>query len=212
MKAMDDAAAQKTYEILKKSDPAGAGKFMADIKLQAEEVRRLQQDVYPAQTAQFEKEVKDVEQYRASFTPEQLRAPAAWGDSSGAGRRKLDADIAALQALTPAEQAAINALPRDNERAGKMRTIQQRHMETASNKMSDLRAQYELTNLRPGTADNAMSFKRDPSFPDFSNPNRVQIITVVVSYDPDPKQVERRAWQTRVKETLDYGALAALIR
>ena len=55
-------------------------------------------------------------------------------------------------------------------------------------------------------------FKRDPSFPDFSNPNRIQVITVAVSYDPDPKQVERRAWQTRVKETLDYAALAALLK
>ncbi len=212
MKVMDEAAAQKTYEMLKKSDPAGADKFMAAIKLQAEEVRRLQKDVYPAQTAQLEKEVKDYEQYRASFTPEQLNAPAVWGDPSGTARRKLDGDIAALQALTPAEQAAITALPRDNERAGKMRTIQQRHMEAASNKMSDLRAQYDLTNLRPGTADAAMSFKRDPSFPDFSSPNRVQVITVMVSYDPDPKQVERRAWQTRVKETLDYAALAALLK
>ena len=44
------------------------------------------------------------------------------------------------------------------------------------------------------------------------NPNRIQVITVIVSYDPDPKQVERRAWQARVKETLDYAALAALLK
>lgn len=25
----------------------------------------------------------------------------------------------------------------------------------------------------------------DPSFPDFTNPNRVQVITVMFSYDPD---------------------------
>ena len=212
MKVMDEAAAQKTYEMLRTSDPAGADKFMATVREQAEEVRRLQREVYPAATAQFQKEVKDYEQYRASFTADQLRSPAVWGDASGAGRRKVDADIAALQALTPAEQAAIDALPRDNERAAKMRTIRQRHMEAASNKMSDLRAQFELTNLRPGAADAAMSFKHDPSFPDFSNPNRIQVITVIVSYDPDPKQIERRAWQTRVKETLDYGALAALLK
>ena len=30
--------------------------------------------------------------------------------------------------------------------------------------------------------------------------------------DPDPKQVERGAWQTRVKETFDFAALAALIK
>jgi alpha-tubulin suppressor-like RCC1 family protein len=212
MKAMDEAAAQKTYEMLKKSDPAGAEKFLAQMKAQAEEVKRLQQEVYPASTAQFEKEVKDYEQYRASFTAEQLRAPAVWGDASGAARRKLDADIAALQVLPPAVQAQIDALPRDNERAAAMRTLRQRYMESVSNRMSDLRAQYDLTNLKPGTADAAMSFKRDPAFPDFADPNRIQVITVAFSYDPDPKQVERRAWQTRVKETFDYAALAALIK
>ena len=212
MKPMDQAAAQKTYEMLKKTDAAGADKFMGTVKEQAEELRRLQQDVYPATTAQMEKEVNDYQRYRASFTAEQLRAPAVWGDPAGAARKKLDADVAALQALTPAEQAAIDALPRDNERAARMRTIRQRHMEIASNKMSDLRAQYELINLRPGAADSAMSFKRDPSFPDFSNPNRIQVITVAFSYDPDPKQVERRAWQTRIKETFDFAALAALLK
>ena len=212
MKAMDEAATQKTYEMLKKSDPAGAEKFLVEMKAQAEEVKRLQQDVYPATTAQLEKEVKDYEQYRASFTAEQLHAPAAWGDPSGAGRRKLDADIAALQALPPAVQAQIDALPRDNARAAAMRTIRQRYLESVTNRMGDLRAQYDLTNLRPGTAETAMSFKRDPSFPDFTNPNRIQVITVAFSYDPDPKQVERRAWQTKVKETFDYAALAALIK
>jgi hypothetical protein len=212
MKVMDEAAAQKTYELLKQSDPAGVEKFLAEMKSQAEEVRRLQQDVYPANTAQLEKEVKDYEQYRASFTADELRAPAVWGDPSGAGRRKLDADIAALQALPPAVQAQIDALPRDSERAAKMRTIRQRHMESVSNRMADLRAQYDLTNLKPGRAEDAMSHKRDPAFPDFTSPNRVQVITVMFSYDPDPRQVERRAWQTRVKETFDFAALAALIK
>jgi hypothetical protein len=211
MKAMDEAAAQKTYEMLKKSDPGGAGKFLAEMKSQAEEVKRLQQEVYPANTAQYQKEVQDYEQYRASFTAEQLRAPAVWGDPSGAGRRKLDADIAALQVLPPAVQAQIDALPRDAERPAKMRTIRQRYMESVSNRMSDLRATYDLANFKPGTAEAAMSFKRDPSFPDFAGPNRIQVITVMVSYDPDPRQVERRAWQTRIKETLDYAALAALL-
>jgi hypothetical protein len=211
MKGMDEAAARKTYEMLKKADPAGAEKFLTEMTSQAEEIRRLQQDVYPATTAQLEKAVKDYEQYRASFTADQLRAPAVWGDPSGAGRRKLDADIAALQALPPAVQAQIDALPRDNQRAATGRTIRQRYMESVSNQMADLRAQYDLTNLTPGAADAAMSVKRDPSFPDFTNPNRVQVITVMFSYDPDPRQVERRAWQTRIKETFDFAALAALI-
>ena len=211
MKVMDEAAAQKTYEMLKKSDPAGAEKFLADMKSQAEELKRLQQDVYPANTAQLEKEVKDYEQYRASFTADELRAPAVWGDPSGAGakagRRHRGAPGSAAGGAGPDRCAS-----RDNERAAKMRTIRQRHMESVSNRMADLRAQYDLTNLKPGTAEDAMSFKRDPAFPDFTNPNRIQVITVIFSYDPDPKQVERRAWQTRVKETFDFAALAALIK
>ncbi len=214
MKVMDKAAADKAAAAIRKTDPAGAEKFLATIAAQAEEAKRQERDVYPATTAQFEKEVKDYEAYRASFTPEQLRAPAVWGDPTGVGKRKLDAEIAALQALTPAEQAQVDALSRSGapDRAVQIRTIRQRHLEAASPRMADANAQYALRNLRPGTADNAMSFKKDPSFPDFSNPNRIQVITVMVSYDPDPKQVERRAWQTRVKESLDYSALAALLK
>jgi len=209
MKVMDEAAAQKTYEMLKKSDPAGAEKFLASVVEQREEMKRLQQEVYPANTAQLEKEVRDYEQYRASFTAEQLRAPAVWGDASGALRKKLDADIAAVQALPPAVQAQIDALPRDNERAARMRTIRQRYLESASNRMAELRAQYDLTNLKPGAADNAMSYKRDPAFPDFTNPNRIQVITVTFSLETDPA---RRAWQTRVKETFDFAGLARLVK
>jgi hypothetical protein len=211
-KGMDEAATQKTYEMLKKSDPAGAEKFLVEMKAQAEEVRRQQQDVHPAHAAQLEKEVKDYEQYRASFTADQLRQAAVWGDASGAGRRKLDADIAALQAVPPAVQSQIDALPRDNERAAKMRTIRQRHLESVTPRMADLRAQYELTNLKPGAADQAISVTRDPAFPDPADPNRIQVISVLISHDPDPKQVERRAWQTRIKETFDFAALAALIK
>ena len=117
------------------------------------------------------------------------KVPVGWGEPV---YRRLDADIAALQVVAPG-------------------VVRQRHLESVSNRMSELRATYELTNLRPGTAENAMSFKRDPLFPDFTDPNRIQVITVAFSYDPDPKQVARRAWQTRVKETFDFTALAALI-
>ena len=35
----------------------------------------------------LEKQVRDYQQYRASFTAEQLRAPAVWGDPAGEGRK-----------------------------------------------------------------------------------------------------------------------------
>jgi hypothetical protein len=56
-----------------------------------------------------------------------------------------------------------------------------------------------------------MRFKPDPTFPDTSTPDRIQVITIAFSQDPDPRQVERRAWQQRVKETFDFAALAALL-
>ncbi len=46
------------------------------------ELHRLQTEVYPVQTADLETQVRDLEQYRASFTAEQLQAPAVWSDSS----------------------------------------------------------------------------------------------------------------------------------
>lgn len=73
-------------------------------------------------------------------------------------------------------------------------------------------ARYELANLQPGTADQAMNFKRDPTFPDPNAPHRIQLITISFSADPDSRQVERRAWQQRVKETFDFAALALLVK
>ncbi len=37
------------------------------------------------------------------------------------------------------------------------------------------------------------------------------MIAISFSNDPDPKQIERRAWQQRVKGTFDFAALAALL-
>ena len=210
MKAPDQAAVQKAYEAIKKTDPAGADKMLADLKAQAEEVARLQKDVYPLATASLEKQVKDYEIYRASFTAAQLAEPAVWGDTSGEGKRKLDAQIAALQRLSPEEQREVDALNRE-KRAAEARTVRQRHMERASPLMTDATAQYDLTNIKPGPADRALGVKPDPSFPDPKQPNRVQAIAIIFSHDPDPKQIERRAWQQKVKDTFDFAALAALI-
>jgi hypothetical protein len=214
MKAQDAASVQKTYELLKKSDPAGADKYLASAKEQTDEIARLQRDVYPATTAQLEKEVRDYEKYRASFTAAQLQSPAVWGDASGQGRRELDAKIASLQALTPDEQRQADELARGQapDRQVRIRALRQRHLERASPLMDDATAQYQLTNLQPGPAERAMSVKRDPAFPDTTTPNRIQIITVSFSFDPDPAQTARREWQQRFKSSFDFAALAALLK
>ena len=211
MKSMDDAAMQKAYDAIKKTDPAGAERMLADLKAQAVELARLQKDVHPRTTAQLEKQVKDYETYRASFTAAQLAEPAVWADPSGEGKRKVDAEIAALQRLSPDAQRDVDTLNRE-KRAIDARTVRQRHMERVSPLISDLSAQYDLVNIKPGPADRAMGIKPDPAFPDPKQPDQIQLIAISFSEDPDPKQVERRAWQQTVKDTFDYPALASLIR
>jgi len=117
------------------------------------------------QKAASEKQVKDLERYRASFTADQLRAPAVWGDPTGEGKRNLDAQIASLQRLTPEEQAQADtwgqqsrALQRQaqaeaakknaaeaerlrsqaNDLANKVRDLRQAHIDTASPLIADV--------------------------------------------------------------------------
>jgi len=66
-----------------------------------------------------------------------------------------------------------------------------------------------------GVADDARSrslVKLDPSFPDPAAPDRVQLISVFVSVVPNDAVAERRATMQRTKDTLDYAALAKLLR
>jgi hypothetical protein len=53
--------------------------------------------------------------------------------------------------------------------------------------------------------------KRDPAFPDTAAPNRVQVIAVMLSFGPKPAGAQLD-WKTKVAESLDLAALAALLR
>jgi hypothetical protein len=108
-------------------------------------------------------------------------------------------------------QQQVDAFTRAG-RAADARAARQRHMETAAPAMTAATAEYELTNLRPGDRDRAIGVKPDPSFPDRRDPNRVQLIAILFSQDPNARNTARRAWQQRVKETFDYAALAALLK
>ena len=196
IKLPDEAAQLKTVELLRKSDPAGAEKFIATLREQREELLRQQRDVYPKQQAQLEKSVADVHAYRASFTAAQLAEPAVWADTTKQAQRTLDARINELQRL-----------PTDD----RSRTARQRHLESVQPQIADLRAQYDLTNLKPGPADQAISVKFDTAFFDHSTPNRVQLVMVLFSKWPDARQAARLAWQQQTKDTFDYAALAALL-
>jgi alpha-tubulin suppressor-like RCC1 family protein len=207
-KAPDVAAAERAAVTLRKTDPAGADNFVATVKATLAEFERYHRDVVPARTAALEKQLADAKAYRAAFSPEQLRMAAVWADASGEQRRRLDARIAELQALTPDEQRQIADLNRQG-RATDARAVRTLHMERASPLMDEARAQYQLSNLRPGPADHAMAVKPDPALPDMKDPNRIQLITVMIAIPPHAKQAD---WQQRVTDAFDFAALAALLK
>lgn len=238
-KLPDEASTQKTYEMLKKTDPAGAERFLEDAREQRAELARLIRDVYPLTTASLERQVAEYRKYRASLSPEALRSPAVWGDPTGEGKKQLEARLAAIRALPAADQQKADALTQQGralerqaqaEAAKKntaeatrlraeanalgleARAIRQRYMERASSLITEAMATYDLTNLQGGPADRAMAVKPDPSFPDFKDPNRIQLIAITFSVDPNTRNTDRRAWQQRVKDTFEYAALAALLK
>ena len=75
----------------------------------------------------------------------------------------------------------------------------------------DAMATYDLTEPSAGPADHAMKAKRDPSFPDMSTPNRIQVIAVMFSFGPKPAGAQLD-WQTKTKESFDFAALAAMLQ
>ena len=186
----------------------------------------------------LEKQVRDYQQYRASFTAEQLRAPAVLGDPTGEGRKRLDAENAALRKLSAADQQQVDTIglesrnlerqaqaetrnknaeeaarlrARSRELALQVRAIQQAHQARTVPLILDAMAAFDLKNVQPGPADRAMKAKRDPSFRDPSAANRIQVIAVKFSFGPRPAGA-LLDWQTKTKESFDFAALAALLK
>lgn len=184
----------------------------------------------------LEKQVRDLQAYRAAFSAEQLRAPAVFGDPTGAGRRAMEAEAAAMRNLSAADQQRFDALGLESrtlerqaqaETRGKntaeaerlrersralaieAREIRQAHMNRVAPRLIDALAQYDLKNIQPGPADRAMKAKRDPAFPDASN--RIQVIAVLFSFGPNPTGPQLE-WRTKVIESFDFAALAAMLR
>lgn len=237
---LPEAADQaKGYEALKKMDPAAAEKLRETMRDVAEQLRKAEANA-PLMDAHLQGQLAAVRRYRATFSEAELNAPAIWMDTSGDGRRRLDARINELQRLTPEEQQESDALGRDardlerqaraeakagnataaaalRERSNalglRVRAIRKTHIERAFFPIQDARAEYDITNLKPGTKEQAMAFKPDPSFPDFSDPFRPQVITVKFWSKSNPKDDSpRTVWLRRAKETFDFAAVAALLR
>ena len=153
----------------------------------------------------LEKQVRDYQQYRASFSAEQLRGPAVWADPTNEGRTRLENDARALRRLSAEDErrAAVGGPV--------AREIRQAHMARVAPLIVDAIANYDLKNIQPGPAERATKVKPDPSFPDMSAPNRIQVIAITFSFGPKPTGALLE-WQTKTKETFDFAALAAMLQ
>ncbi len=240
LKVPDEAAQMKTYDMLKRTDPAGAEKFLATARETIEQVRQAKSEE-PLTDAHLQGQLTALRAYRASFTAAQLNAPAVWADKSGDGRKRLDAQIADLQKLSASEQTEVDGLGRDaralereaqveqnvnknaaaaatlrdksNALALRARQIRQTHTKSAFFLIQDATAAYELKNLSPGDAKDAMAFKPDPAFPDRTDPFRPQVIMLAFWSKSDPKDSSpRTSWLRQARETFDFSGLAALLR
>lgn len=239
-KAPDRDMIDRTAALLRRTDPAGADQYV-------ENMRRVTADIHAAQTKDAARDVhlitllNEYRAYRASFTVQQLAMPAIWADIDGSSRKAMEAQIDELQELGVDDQARVGEIRehgRDLERAAAARAdeaearrlrrqagdllleagrIRREHMERAALKEEALRGAYELTNLKPGPAEQAMAYKMDPIFPNRSQPGKIQVIAVSVSTQNEedvlerPEQTARKAWLGRVKSSLNYTALAALL-
>jgi hypothetical protein len=239
-KAPDQAMIDQTAALRRKTDPAGADQYL-------ENMRRLTKDLQSAQVkdaaqeAHLTKLLDEYRAYRASFTAQQLAMPAVWTDIGGSARKAMEAQVDALQALSTDEQeraGEIREHSRDLEREAATSTnevtaprlraqardllqdadqIRKDHRERAALEEEALRCGYELTNLKPGSAEQALAYKMDPTFPNRNQTGKIQVIAVSVSalIEEDvlqrPEHAVRRAWLDRVKPSIDYAALAALL-
>lgn len=242
-KGPDQATVDRTAALLKQTDPAGAEKYLHSMK---ELARDIESDRAKdaARDAHFAKLMSDYRTYRASFTAEQLAMPAVSADPNGAGRKVLDAQIKKLRELGVEEKQRVEealrrsrTLEREAQSAMKSghrseadrlrveamdlsreaKQIRKDHAEHAALKGDALRGDYELNNLKPGSSQQAFAFKIDPMFPDHNQPEKIQVIAVLIVTLTDkdirhrPEHAARKAWLDRVKATMDYAALAALL-
>jgi hypothetical protein len=239
-KAPDRAMIDKTAALLKRTDPSAADQYVENMK-------RLTADIHAAHAkdalrdAHLTQLLNEYQTYRASFTAQQLAMPAIWADTEGSARQALEAQITELRTLSVDDQERVGelreqsralereAVANDNavtalELRAKARDLLQDadhlrkdHMEQAALKGDALRDTYELVNLKPGSADQALAYKLDPAFPNRSQPEKIHVIAVSVlpQHEDDvlqhPDQAARQAWLDQVKPSINYGALAALL-
>jgi hypothetical protein len=242
-KVPDRDMIDRTAALLRRTDPAAADQYMENMRRVTADIHAAQtKDA--ARDAHLSKLLNEYRAYRASFTVQQLAMPAIWADIDGSARKAIkamEAQVDELQELDVDDQARVGEIRergRDLERAAaasadeaearrlrmqagdlllEAERIRREHMERAALEEAALRGAYELTNLKPGPAEQAMAYKMDPIFPNRSQPGKIQVIAVSVSTQNEeevlerPEQTARKAWLGRVKSSLNYTALAALL-
>ncbi|MDF0674987.1 MAG: hypothetical protein P0120_11725 [Nitrospira sp.] len=239
-KAPDQAMVDRTAALRRKTDPAGADQYV-------ENMRRLTADIQAAQAkvaareAHLTKLLNEYRAYRASFTAQQLAMPAVSADTDGSARKAMEAQVDELRELGVDEQGRAGerrehsrglereAAASDNEvTALRLRAqardllqdadqIRKDHMARAAQDEEELRAAYELTNLKPGSVEQALAYKMDPTFPNRSQPGKIQVFAISVSTLAEEdvlyrsEHAARKAWLDRVRPSINYRALTALL-
>jgi hypothetical protein len=191
------------------------------------------------QEAELRRQIAALGVYRASFSADELHAAWVQHDPQGREGQELEARVKAMEALSPEDQAQVNALgarvrtlqlqarargvaPEEatrlrsdaNEVLQQAQAIELAQKKRVAAQVPAARDDFAMKLMRPGAAADATEFKDDPTFWDTSDPNRIQLITVdfqnLWSQETSPAQAQ--AWMDKVEATFDYQALKALIR
>lgn len=239
-KAPDQAMIDRTAALRRKTDPAGADQYV-------ENMRRLTAGIQAAQAkdaareAHLTKLLNEYRVYRASFMAHQLAMPAVSADTDGSARKAMETQVDELRELSLDDQGRVGEIREhsrglEREAAASVNEAEERrlrmqardllqdvdqihkdHMARAALEEEALRGVYELTNLKPGSVEQALAYKMDPAFPNRSRPEKIQVIAIAVPTLAEEdvhyrsEHAARKAWLERVKASIDYASLAALL-
>jgi hypothetical protein len=207
-------------------------------QLAAKPQAALEARLRPEET-ELRRQIDALAAYRASFSADELRAAWVQHDPQGREAQELQARVRAIEALSPEDQAQVNALgarvrtlqlqarargvaPEEatrlrneaNEALQQMQAIQLAQEKRVEAQVRAARDDFAMRLMRPGAAADAREFKDDPTFWDSSDPNRIQLISVDFwnTQSRETSAAEAGAWMDKVEATFDYQALKALIR
>ncbi len=239
-KAPDQDLIDRTAALRRKTDPIGADQYVESMRRLAADIHGMQAKDAARET-HLTKLVNEYRAYRASFTAQQLAMPAVWTDTDGSARKTMEARADELRKLSVEHQETVGRIREqsrglereagvsDDEAVARRLRAQARdllqeadhihngHSEGAALEEETLQSVYELTHLKPGMAEQALAYKMDPNFPNRNQPGKIQVIAVSVLPRSEedalqrPEHAARKAWLDRIKPSINYAALAALL-